>query len=198
MRIFFIFAAVINLNYFVMKRMKKKAILFLILVGMMGGAFAQAPYKHSIGGTVGSLNAFSYKTFLMNHLALQVDLGYKYTLGATRYGNLNVSSFEVNPNLMYEGHFTKGLYGFIGGGVSLGYSWMWGAYDLYWGPVNYHYRYDYGKFGANGILGLEYKFSIPLTLQFDFRPGYGMLFDDNVDFDYFDWGVNIGVRYTFR
>ena len=129
-----------------MKRMKKNAILFLLLMGMMGGAFAQAPYKHSIGGTVGSLNAFSYKTFLMNHLALQVDLGYKYTLGATRYGNLNVSSFEVNPNLMYEGHFTKGLYGFIG----------------------------------------------------DFRPGYGMLFDDNVDFDYFDWGVNIGVRYTFR
>ena len=152
--------------------MKKNAILFLLLMGMMGGAFAQAPYKHSIGGTVGSLNAFSYKTFLMNHLALQVDLGYKYTLGATRYGNLNVSSFEVNPNLMYEGHFTKGLYGFIGGGVSLGYSWMWGAYDLYWGPVNYHYRYDYGKFGANGILGLEYKFSIPLTLQFDFRPTF--------------------------
>ena len=58
MRIFFIFAAIINLNYFAMKRMKKNAILFLLLMGMMGGAFAQAPYKHSIGGTVGSLNAF--------------------------------------------------------------------------------------------------------------------------------------------
>ena len=178
-----------------MKKTKKSAILVLLLMGMMGGVFAQAPYKHSIGVTVGNFNAISYKTFLANHLALQLDLGYKYTIGANKYGNMNISTLELNPNLMYEGHFTKGLYGFIGGGFSLGYSWFYGVYDGWF--IDTYYRYDYGKFGANGIVGLEYKFNIPLTLQLDFRPGYGMLFNDDVAVEYFDWSVNLGVRYTF-
>ncbi|MBO4489002.1 MAG: hypothetical protein J5741_05020 [Bacteroidales bacterium] len=178
-----------------MKKMKKCAILVLLLMGMVGAAFAQAPYKHSVGATVGNFNAFSYKTFLTNHLALQLDLGYKYTIGANKYGNMNISTLELNPNLMYEGHFTGGLYGFIGGGVSLGYSWFYGVYDVWWFDTSY--RYDYGKFGANGILGLEYKFNIPLTLQLDFRPGYGMLFNRDYDLGYFDWSANLGVRYTF-
>lgn len=178
-----------------MKNFQKHLMVFFLVMGMAGGVFAQAPYKHSIGATAGNFEALSYKTFFTNHLALQLDLGYKYTVGATRYGNIDVNSFELNPNLMYEGHFTKGLYGFIGGGVNLGYSWHWGVFDGWF--YNTRYRYDYGKFGVNGILGMEYKFNIPLTLQFDFRPGYGMLFTDDVDFDYFDWSVNVGVRYTF-
>ena len=194
-RHFYIFAALFNQIYHIMKKMMKSAVLVLFLMGMAGGVFAQAPYKHSIGATVGNFNAFSYKTFLANHLALQLDLGYKYTIGSTKYGNMDINSVELNPNLMYEGHFTKGLYGFIGGGVSLGYSWYWGVHDVWF--FDTAYRYDYGKFGANGILGLEYKFNIPLTLQLDFRPGYGMLFNEDIDFDYFDWSVNFGVRYTF-
>ena len=178
-----------------MKNFKHYLVLFLLVMGMAGSVFAQAPYKHSIGVTVGNFEALSYKTFFTNHLALQLDLGYKYTIGATHYGNIDVNSVELNPNLMYEGHFTKGLYGFIGGGVSLGYSWRWGVYDVLF--FSSRYRYDYGKFGVNGILGFEYKFSIPLTLQLDFRPGYGMLFNEDIDFDYFDWSVNLGVRYTF-
>ena len=55
----------------------------------------------------------------------------------------------------------------------------------------------FGKCGANGIFGLEYKFNAPVALQFDFRPGYGCLFAENYDFHYFDWSVNLGVRYTF-
>ena len=71
-----------------------------------------------------------------------------------------------------------------------------------------------GKFGINAILGLEYKLNIPLTLQLDFRPGYGLAFygEDYIDYDvhgnesksrvhcainYFDWSVNAGVRYKF-
>ena len=178
-----------------MKNFKQHLVLFLLVMGMAGSILAQAPYKNSIGVTVGNFEALSYKTFFTNHLALQLDLGYKYTIGATRYSNMNIQSLELNPNLMYEGHFTKGFYGFIGGGVSLGYSWFWGVYDHI--IFTTHYRSDYGKFGVNGILGLEYKFNIPLALQLDFRPGYGMLFNEDIDFDYFDWSVNLGVRYTF-
>ena len=176
-----------------MKNFKHHLVLFLLVMGMAGSVFAQDPYKHSIGVTVGNFEALSYKTFFTNHLALQLDLGYKYTIGSNYYvHHRGISSLEINPNLMYEGHFTKGLYGFVGGGLSLGYSWYWGGYAGW-----YNYRYDYGKFGVNGILGLEYKFNIPLTLQFDFRPGYGLLFKENYEVQYFDWSVNLGVRYTF-
>ena len=56
-----------------------------------------------------------------------------------------------------------------------------------------------GKFGAHSIVGLEYKFDIPLTLQLDVRPGYRFLFNNEVNLDHtFDWGmVNFGVRYAF-
>ena len=184
-----------NQNIHIMKNFKNHVILFFLVMGMTGGVFAQAPYKHSIGVTAGNFEAFSYKTFFTNHLALQLDFGYKYTIGSNYYVHARgISSLEINPNLMYECHFTKGLYGFIGGGLSLGYSWYWAGYDSWF--YNTRYR-DYGKFGVNGIFGLEYKFNIPLTLQFDFRPGYGMLFTDDVAANYFDWSLNVGVRYTF-
>lgn len=180
----------------------KKSIFYVVvlafLVGICGTAKAQAPYTHSIGGNVGNMQAFSYKTFVTNHFAIQVDLGTKITLGAGEHWNTEIWDFELNPNFMYEGHFTKGLYGFIGGGVALGYNWnLWGLqYDWY----GYHWgarTCDNGKFGVNAIMGLEYKFNAPVTLQFDFRPGYGLLFDENWHWSYFDWGLNLSCRYTF-
>ncbi|MCQ2284231.1 MAG: hypothetical protein MJZ57_04960 [Bacteroidales bacterium] len=115
-----------------------------------------------------------------------------YTVGE-HLSNVNLYDGELNANFMYEGNFTKGLYGFVGGGVSMGYNWNFASWD-YWGG-NYHS--DLGKFGLNAILGLEYKISAPVTFQWDFRPGYGCLFAEHVDIHYFDWSVNLGVRYTF-
>jgi hypothetical protein len=55
-----------------------------------------------------------------------------------------------------------------------------------------------GKFGVNAGGGVEFTFSkIPLALQTDFRPGYGLLFDANDHVSYFDWSVNISARYCF-
>ena len=169
---------------------KKTLLVVFLFMSILGSAWAQAPYKHSVGVTVGNFDGFSYKTFFTDHMALQLDFGYKVIVSAGQHSyNVLVNSLEVNPNLMYEGHFTNGLYGFVGGGLSLGYSWYGGWY--YYGVSSY------GKFGINTIAGLEYKFNIPLTLQFDFRPGYGLLFDNYFTWSYFDWSVNAGVRYTF-
>lgn len=186
--------------------MKKKVFLAVFSVMFcLSAAFAQAPYKHSIGGTIGSMQAFSYKTFVTDHFAIQVDLGTKIThTDGENIRGINIWDLELNPNFMYEGNFVAGLYGFAGGGVSLGYSWN-GWYPRYHHYVDYYYYthgWDLGKFGINAILGLEYKLNIPLTLQLDFRPGYGMLFGEeywghaNV-WNYFDWSLNAGVRYTF-
>lgn len=158
--------------------MKKISIILLSLVmGMMLTVNAQAPYKHSVGATVLNFNGFSYKTFLTNNLALSVDAGFKWTV----FNGIPLTS-EVNPNLMYEAPTrANGLYWFAGGGLSLG-GWA-----------------GYGKFGVNAIGGIEYKFNIPLTIQADFRPGYGMAFTGGgYGLSYFDWGLCFGIRYTIN
>lgn len=176
-----------------MKKTKINILVAIFIVIATLSAQAQAPYKHSIGVVTGNLNGVSYKTFLSDHLALQADLGYKCIVTSGQHANnVFVQSFELNPNIMYEKNITKGLYLFGGGGISLGYSWMT-YYDFWTG----YYRYDLGKFGINAIGGAEYKFNIPLTLQADFRPGYGLLFGNHNTWSYFDWALCASVRYTF-
>ncbi len=169
--------------------MKKISVILLSLVmGLMLTVNAQAPYKHSIGGTFVNMEAVSYKTFFNDNLALSVDLGFKWTIGAFKGGSGLLMSFEANPNFMYESAIgSKGLYWLAGGGVSLGM-----------GLPTYAGGGVIGKFGVNAIGGIEYKFNIPLTLQADFRPGYGLMFNSVGAGSYFDWGLCFGVRYTFK
>ena len=178
-----------------MKKIKIIAIVATIVFVAVFSAQAQAPYKHSIGVTAGTLEAVSYKSFITNHFAFQADLGYQYIVTDVQYWgkSFELQALNLNPNFMYEGTLTKGLYGFVGGGVSIGYLWInprliSGAHPIH---------ASLGKFGTNAIVGLEYKFNIPLTLQFDFRPGYGLIFDEYKTLNFFDWNLCAGVRYTF-
>lgn len=158
--------------------MKKICVILLVLVmGISYTMNAQAPYKHSIGATVLNFNGVSYKTFLIDNLALSVDAGFKWTVPGIGIA----CTGEVNPNIMYEAPTSaNGLYWFAGGGLSLG-GWT-----------------GWGKFGLNAIGGIEYKFSIPLTLQVDLRPGYGLAFGSGFAGSYFDWGLCFGLRYTIN
>ncbi|MCQ2270047.1 MAG: hypothetical protein MJZ52_02310 [Bacteroidales bacterium] len=191
--------------------MKKISIILLTLVmGFSVAVNAQAPYKHSVGGTLGTMEAFSYKTFFTNHLTLDLNAGYKFTVGPAAYcingikGSYNTTIFpstiEVNPNLEYESTTGKsGLLWFIGGGLSLGYCPNVAIVDKSlnrgWGFA----RTNWGKFGVNAIGGIEYKFNFPMTLQVDFRPGYGLLFDGSKEtISYFDWALCVGVRYCLH
>ena len=183
--------------------MKKNCVIILfvaLLTGIMFHANAQAPYKNGIGVSVGNMQALTFKTFGGSHFAFQVDLGTKYITTDGRFKNLdltgvNIWTLELNPNIMFEGRLTGQLYGLLGLGASIGYSWNTISYQGILGF--WHTRNDFGKCGANGIFGLEYKFNAPVALQFDFRPGYGCLFAEHYDAHYFDWSVNLGVRYTF-
>lgn len=191
--------------------MKKISIILLTLVmGFSVAVNAQAPYKHSVGGTVGTLEAFSYKTFFTDHLTLDLNAGYKITVGPAAYhingitGSYNSTIFprtiEVNPNLEYESATNKGgLHWFIGGGLSLGYCPNVGIIDR---SLNRGWGYaqtNWGKFGVNAIGGIEYKFNFPMTLQVDFRPGYGLLFNGSKEtLSYFDWALCVGVRYCLH
>lgn len=153
------------------------------------------PYKNSIGVSLQSLNGIAYKTFCTDHFAIQADLGLKFTIGASRdfaYTIEFIQTVEAAVDFMAEANLFKGLYGFIGAGPSLGYCWNLGR------EYQDHYEYyDFAKVGASALFGLEYKLNIPLTIQLDFRPGYGLLFGDDYLVSYFDWAFNAGVRYTF-
>ena len=165
-------------------------IFAFLLMGIAFTAKAQSPYKHSIGVTIGTTQAVGFKTFPTDHFAIQLDLGTKYTYV---YGT-HLWTFELAPNLMYEGRLTGGLYGFVGGGGSIGYCWKNYRYFNAWGETSSR---NNAKGGLNGFFGMEYKFTIPLTLQFDFRPGYRCIFNEGFSEHCFDWGLNFGLRYTF-
>lgn len=171
---------------------KHRIFLFLttFFIGITLTSHAQSPYKHSIGVTLGTTQAVGFKTFPTDHFAIQLDLGTKY---AYVYGN-HLWSFELAPNFMYEGRLTGGLYGFVGGGGSIGYCWKNYYYFTAWGEMSSR---NNAKGGLNGFFGMEYKFAIPLTLQLDFRPGYRCVFNKDFSEHLFDWGLNFGVRYIF-
>ena len=190
--------------------MKKISVILLSLVmGMMLTVNAQAPYRHSIGVTLGNMEAFSYKTFLTEKFALSVDAGFKWTVSSAHLyykplhykwrGTVWPLSIEVNPNFMYEAAAgPKGLHWFAGGGISAGYSWS-AIYHNYYNSYYYDHTYNtFGKIGLNAIGGVEYKFNFPLTLQADFRPGFGVLFNGDNSISYFDWSLCVGARYTFK
>ena len=163
----------------------------------------EAPYKMGIGVNVLSMEAVSFKTFLSPRLALQAELGYKWTVTSYRantygYGSYSYSysigTLELNPNLFYQKEIKDWNFGrldwFAGGGASIGYAFG-----------------SRGKFGINAGGGAELTFhKIPLAVQMDFRPGYGMLFGNGAYgyygnskvFSYFDWGLNISARYLFN
>lgn len=187
-----------------------KTTIFLLFVALFSITKAQASYKHSIGATIGTTQALSYKTFIGNHFAVQLDLGTKYCYV---YGS-HLWSAELAPNFMYEGHIYKGLHWFLGLGGSIGYNWQKFSYiaALHPGDPGYEPIPDPEnpnqnsativstnncKAGANGIVGLEYKLDCPVTLQFDFRPGYRCIFNGHFYDHKYDWGMNFGVRYTF-
>lgn len=159
----------------------KKVFFLLIAMAIMTTSVvslhAQAPYKHSIGGIVGSYYGASYKTFLFDNFSLQVDCGAKLLYSWT---------FDLNPNLMLEKEIKNiGLYWFVGGGASIGLGY-------------YHLNNFAFKIGLNAIGGVEYKFAkIPLTIQADIRPGFGTGFGSGGAYPFFDWASCASVRYTF-
>ena len=146
--------------------MKKNFLCLLLLISM--GVMAK-PYDHSLGFVGGSFNGFSYKTLPLEHFAVQTDAGVHFTI----YGGL-LSVFEVNPMFMYQGTM-----GFM-------------TTDLY---TSWENSFLMGEFGLNAIAGIEFAFSKAVALSFDFRPGYGLAYRSGGTGSFFDWGLQLGLRF---
>ncbi len=186
--------------------MKKHILLALVCLSVLN--LSAQEYKHSIGGSIGSLHGVSYKGFVfgVEHFGLQTDLGVRLESTATgthEFGTYlsyeqNLYTFEFNPNLLYQNtiaDFDEGhIDWYAGGGFSIGL-----AHDLYSSSLDLDATDAplYGKFGLNALLGIEVALEAPVNIALDFRPGYGVAFNDNYHFSFFDWALALSVRYRF-
>ncbi|MBQ7551235.1 MAG: hypothetical protein IJT04_06890 [Bacteroidales bacterium] len=133
---------------------------------------AKFPYKHSLGIIGGNITGFSYKTFVKDHFAIELDLAACQVF--VYFDKFYMGIPVLNLNFLYQGQFTKGLYGIAGGGGNIGFDII--NNDVWWGLCT--------------LFGLEYVFEKPVSIQFDFRPGFGQMD--------FAWALCLSVRYVFK
>lgn len=179
---------------------------------------------HEIGIIAGGLNGISYKYWFTENLSLQGDLAvgltyhkyleyqesqqyynYSYNYYWERWKTIDayyrfpsIFDFTLNPNVAYNFALPKNFYFYVGGGVSLGF--LSNLHSMKRSAnAEYKERVIMGKFGINAMIGTEYIFgNIPLSLAFDFRPGYGLAFGYGNEQNYFDWKIAVSLRYTLK
>ena len=185
-----------------------------MLIGVLGGMSAQNGtdnkvvnnYKHSVGLNIGWLDGLSMKFNVGENLYLQTDIGGSFHANPLCFihdalgGPVIYTDLGVQLNVFYENRFPKrsNAYWIVGGGMSFGKD----CTESIKSP-NY-------KTGADVMLGIEWKFNIPLSIQLDTRQGYGVIFaptkvaNDNKDllysknpWQFYDYSFVFSVRYCF-
>lgn len=157
-----------------------KKLLFTIIAGIAlftlstSNVKAQG-YKNAIGGRFGTANGISFKTALKSNAMLEL-------IGNFRSNN-SYDYFQVTG--LYEVYNpingAEGLNWFYGGGATIG-SVKAKGFD---GDV---------YLGANGVLGLDYKFNgAPINLSLDWIPTLRLTPNTN----FYSGDVGLGVRFTF-
>ena len=149
--------------------MTKKITLTIVLTVLSLNVFAQ-DYQKSIGVRLGLSNGITYKQFISSSNAFEVIGNVQFYNGNTYIG--------LAGEYLWSWGLTEGLSWFVGPGASAGI-WTGNSSGF--------------NIALNGMVGLEYKFNIPLALSVDLHPHF-----------YFMNGVgftpligSLSVRYTF-
>lgn len=178
-------------------------------INMQKSNEATPAYKHSVGLSLGMFNGLSMKNYLADHVYFQTDVGLSYiglpfSLIMTSTPLIGYSDLGVRLGVMYEKQFQKhpANFWFVGGGIDFGK-------DLVDDPEVFSSIWPM-KIGIHGIAGFEWTFKIPLSLQLDIRPGYGILLVSNnfmtsndwfvitkFPCHFFDFTVAFSIRYRF-
>lgn len=165
-----------------------KKIFTLLLVALMAVGVYANDYKHSIGLYGGLGIGVQYKTLLTDHFTIIAETGVNLNLDdGTGVGIMGLpvadAVFAYQTKSLAQG---KGI-----------------KFDIYAGghvKMGYDIR-NAGVFGFGAAAGFEANMTnAPIAFSFDFRPGFGMLFDDGSGvgtYPMFDYSFNLGVRYTF-
>ncbi len=158
-------------------------------------------YKHSVGVNFSMYNGISLKLNLKDNVYLQMDMGLDGGVSPMMFvhpifGPLLYIGYGGHVCVYAEDLFPKrtNTYWIAGGGA--GYS----------GCITSFPEYGGSKVGINAILGIEWKFDIPLSLQLDFRPGCSVLLPPTRKMEYshiedpwfyLDYAFVFSLRYNF-
>ncbi len=136
------------------------------------------------------LKAQDYKTSLGIRLSSN---------GPTVNNSVSIKHF-LNPKLAIEGLFTFDNKAAIGGLLEVhnptsteGLKWFYGA-GAYLGFDSDKTNTDRALMGAQGIIGLDYKFAnLPLNLSLDWKPELNII--ENINFE--PAAIGFTIRFTF-
>ena len=161
--------------------MKKliSVLVVLLMVGAAGSVSAQ-DYKTALGVRLSSSpaivnNSISIKHFVTEKAAIEglFSFGDPLAIGAL---------LEIHEPLG-----TPGLQWYYGGGAYLGFV---KSYN-----VNTDKNETNTNFGAQGVLGLDYKFAnVPVNLSIDWKPELNLVTDINFE----PAAVGLTARFTFK
>lgn len=195
----------------------KKHVLALLIFGVLAGTSVQSygqgadtsnvhNYKHSVGINVGWLDGLSLRFNIGKNIHLQTDFGFAFHANPLYFiheafgGPFLYADMGFQVNVLYENKFpnSNNTFWIAGGGLSFGKE------------CTESFKSPYLKTGAKAILGIEWKFDIPLSLQLDTRQGYGVIFAQiksnnenkhlllsNSPVHFFDYSFVFSVRYHF-
>lgn len=144
-------------------------------------------YKSGIGLRAGGgyydIIAASYKTFVTDPGAIELNLGFRPYAVTYNWFNLSFSA-------SYQHHFPigsiEGFKWFIGGGVT--------AFNSFSSNKDYK-GFGLGVFPTGGV---DYKFAnIPLNVSADFRPTIALIKPYTYYSSFYAGNVGASVRYTF-
>jgi hypothetical protein len=158
----------------------KKIIFVSLLTTAIAFAASSQSYKTAVGVRLSSSaamvnNSISLKHFLNERSAIEAlfSFGDPIALAAL---------YEVHKPFS-----TEGLQWFYGGGGYIGFVKTWN-------PAKNQNETDV-NFGAQGVIGLDYKFTnIPLNLSLDWKPELNLISDINFE----PAAIGFTVRFTFN
>lgn len=160
--------------------MKKLIFTAMLVIGSLYHTSAQDISEHAIGIRTGDNDGFgyaiSYQRKIKDINRIEVDLGFR--------DNKNFEAWKLTGLYHWVWNIDGGFNWYAGFGAGIG------TYN------NKFNNDDDGLFvNADGNIGIEYNFEIPLLISIDFRPEFGIIndFGDNdLDLD-----IALGIRYQF-
>lgn len=162
--------------------MKKLLFMSAFLFGTIFTVNAQDIARNALGVRFGDNDGFggeiSYQHELGENTRLELDLGFR----SNKYSD----AFKLTGIHQWVWNIDGGFNWYAGLGAGIG-SW---SHDN-----NYLGDEDEGIFiNADGNIGIEYDFDIPLMISLDFRPEFGLVGNYGKDTDL---DIALSIRYQF-
>jgi hypothetical protein len=160
--------------------MKQLIFISVFLLGFIFTSNAQDIARNALGVRLGDNDGFggeiSYQHELGEMNRLELDLGFR--------NNNNSDAFKLTGIYQWVWNIDGGFNWYVGLGAGIG-SWN----------NNSESGINDGLFlNADGNIGIEYDFDIPLLISIDFRPEFGISgnYGKDTDFD-----IALSLRYQF-